>query len=101
MILGGTISSTSLPALSASTAATLCTVPPGVGTVIISNNCGQTIYVTAGVTATVTNGFAIPNAAPPVEIPLYPGSKGTTLSVLAGTAPTAGAPVSWLISTAQ
>ena len=101
MINGGSISSTSLPALSAVTAATLCVVPPGVGTVIISNNCGQTVYITAGATATTANGFAIPNAAPPVAIPMYPGSKGTTLSVLAGTAPTAGAPVSWLITTAQ
>lgn len=100
-ISSGTLSSTSLPALSNTTAAQLCVVPPGVGTVIISNNCGQTIYVAAGVTATTTNGFAIPNAAPPVEIPVYPGSKGTTLSVIAGAAPTAGAPVSWMISSAQ
>lgn len=97
----GTISSTSLPALSNTTAAQLCVVPPGPSTIIISNNCGQTIYVTAGVTATTTNGFAIPNAAPPVEITTYPGSKGTTLSVIAGAAPTAGAPVSWMISTPQ
>lgn len=101
MISSGTISSTSLPALSNSTAAQLCVVPPGVGTLIISNNCGQTIYVAFGVTATATNGFAIPNAAPPVEIPTYPGSKGTTASVIAGSAPTAGAPVSWLFTSGQ
>lgn len=101
MIEGGTLSNTSLPALSNSTAATLCTVPPGVCTVIISNNCGQTVYITAGKTATTTNGFAIPNNAPPVAIPMYPGSTGTTLSIIAGAAPTAGAPVSWLISTSQ
>lgn len=101
MINGGTLSSTSLPALSNSTAAVLCTVPPGVGAVIISNNCGQTVYVTAGKTATATNGFAIPNGAPPVVIPTFPGSAGTTLSVIAGAAPTAGAPVSWLITSGQ
>jgi hypothetical protein len=100
-INGGSLSSTSTPALSNSTAATLCQVPPGVGVVIISNNSGATVYVTAGVTATTTNGFAIPTGAPPVTIPTYPGSKGTALSVIAGTAPTASAPVSWLISSAQ
>lgn len=101
MINGGSLSSTSTPALSNTTAATLCVVPPGVGTVIITNNCGQTVYIAAGVTATTANGFAIPTGGAPVSIPMYPGSKGTTLSVLAGAAPTAGAPVSWLISTAQ
>jgi hypothetical protein len=99
MINGGSLTSTSLPALSNSTAAQLCVIPPGVGTVIISNNCGQIVYVTAGATATTTNGFAIPSGAPPVSIPTYPGSKGTTLSVIAAAAPTG--PVSWLISSAQ
>jgi hypothetical protein len=101
MINGGSLSTTSLPALSNSTAAVLCTVPPGVGTVIISNNSGATVYITAGATATVTNGFAIATGGAPIHIPLYPGSKGTTLSVLAATAPTAGLPVSWLITSAQ
>lgn len=101
MINGGTLSSTSLPALSASTAAQLCVVPPGVNTVIISNNSGATVYITAGKTATTTNGFAIPTGGAPVAIPTYPGSAGTALSILAGTSPTAGAPVSWLISSGQ
>jgi hypothetical protein len=100
-INGGTLSTTSSPALSNSSAVTLCTVPPGVGAVVISNNCGQTVYVTAGKTATTTNGFAIPNGAPPVTIPLFTGSAGTTFSVIAAAAPTASAPVSWLISTAE
>lgn len=100
-INGGTVSSTSSPALTNASSIALCVVPPGASTVIISNNCGQIIYVTAGKAATVTNGFAIPNGAPPVEIPLYPGSQGTTLNVIAAAAPTAGAPVSWLISSAQ
>ena len=100
-INGGTISSTSTPALSDSASVQLCTVPPGVGAVVISNNCGQTVYITAGVAATTTNGFAIPNAAPPVTIPMYPGSQGTVLNVIAATSPTSGAPVSWLVSTAQ
>lgn len=100
-ISGGTISSTSSPALSNAAAVTLCTVPPGVGTLIISNNCGQIVYVTIGATATTTNGFAIPNGAPPVQVPLYPGSKGGTVSVIAAAAPTASAPVSWLFSSGQ
>lgn len=100
-INGGTLSSTSNPALSNSSAAQLCVVPPGVGAVVISNNSGATVYVTAGKTATTANGFAIPTGAPPVTIPTFAGSAGTTLSVIAGTAPTAGAPVSWLISSAQ
>jgi hypothetical protein len=97
-ISSGTLSSTSSPALSNASAVTLCTVPPGEATVIISNNSGATVYVAAGVTATTANGFAIPTGAPPVPIPTYPTSTGTTLSIIAGTAPTAGAPVSWLIS---
>lgn len=100
-INGGSLSSTSAPALSSGAAAQLCVVPPGVGTVLISNNSGATVYVTAGKTATTANGFAIPTGAPPVAIPVYPGSQGVALSVIAGTAPTAGAPVSWMISTAQ
>jgi hypothetical protein len=76
-------------------------VPPGVGAVVISNNSGATVYIAAGATATTTYGFAIPTGAPPVTIPTYPGSRGTVLSIIAGSAPTAGAPVSWLISSAQ
>jgi hypothetical protein len=98
MINGGTLSSTSLPALSNTTAATLCTVPPGVGSIIISNNCGSIAYIAAGVTASATAGFGIPNSTT-VTIPMYPGSKGTTLSILTASAPTG--PVSWLITTAQ
>ena len=101
MIASGALSTTSLPALSNTTAATLCEVPPGAGAVVITNNCGATVYIAAGVTATTANGLAIPTGAPPVTIPLFPGSRGTTLSIIAGAAPTAGAPVSWLISTPQ
>lgn len=100
-INGGSISSTSSPALSDSASVQLCTVPPGVGAVLISNNSGATVYITAGVAATATNGFGIPTGAPPVEIPMFPGSKGTVLNVIAATSPTSGAPVSWLTSTAQ
>lgn len=97
-ISSGTLSTSSLPALSNTTAAQLCVVPSGVGTVLISNNAGSIAYVAAGVTATTADGYAIPNGAT-ITIPLYPGSKGTTLSVLTASAPTG--PVSWLISTAQ
>lgn len=98
MINGGSLSSTSSPALSNTTAAQLCVVPPGVNTVIISNVSGQIVYVTAGATATTSNGFAIANDTV-VTIPTQPGSAGTTLSVIAAAAPTG--PVSWLISNAQ
>lgn len=97
-INSGTLSSSSLPALSNTTAAQLCVVPSGVGTAIISNNCGSIAYVAAGVTATAADGFAIANGTT-VSIPMYPGSKGATLSVLTASAPTG--PVSWLITTAQ
>lgn len=100
-ITAGQLTSSSLPALSLTVAATLCPVPPGVGTVVVSNNCGGTIFVTAGVAATQTNGFPIPNGAPPVAIPTYPGSKGTTLSVIVATGSTISGPVGWLISSAQ
>lgn len=99
-INGGSIGGSSSPALSASTSAVVCPVPPGVGTVIVSNTSGVTVYLAAGVAATATNGFAIPTGAPPVEIPMYPGSKGTTFNVLAGSGSITGS-VSWLVSTAQ
>lgn len=100
-INAGQLSSGSLPALSTSTSALLCTVPPGVGTVVVSNTCGGTVYVTAGVAASSTNGFAIPNNAPPVNIPTYPGSKGTTLNVIVATGTSITGSVSWLISSGQ
>jgi hypothetical protein len=101
MIDGGSLTGSSLPALSTTVAAQLCTVPPGVGAVVISNTCGATVFVTAGVAATQTNGFAIPNNAPPVTIPTFPGSKGTTLSVIVITAGTINGAVSWFVSSAQ
>jgi len=104
MIDGGSLTGSSLPALSTTVAAQLCTVPPGVGAVVISNTCGATIYVAAGVTASQTgqiNGFAIPTGAPPVTIPTFPGSKGTTLSVIVATGGTISGAVSWLVSSAQ
>lgn len=101
MINAGQLSSSSLPALSTSVSALLCTVPPGPSTVIISNTCGGTVYVTAGVTATSTNGFAIPNNAPPVEFNTYPGSKGTVLNVIVATGTSITGSVSWLISNGQ
>lgn len=65
---------------------------------IISNTSGGTVYVGAGVNAvTATNGFAIPNGAPPVSFSGYPGSAGATLNVIAPGAITGV--VSWLIST--
>lgn len=98
MINGGSLSGTSTPVLGG-TAVTLCQVPPGDGTVIISNTSGGTVYIAAGVTATAANGFAIPTGAPPVMIPTYPGSKGTTLSVIAPG--TVSGALSWLVSSAQ
>ena len=100
-INGGSLTSSSLPALSLTVAATLCQVPPGVGAVIVSNTSGATVFITAGVTATQTNGFAIPNNAPPVTIPTYPGSKGTFLSVIVATGGTISGAVSWITTSAQ
>jgi hypothetical protein len=97
-INGGSLTSSSTPVLG-STAVTLCQVPPGVGAVVISNNSGGTVYIAAGVTATANNGFAIPTGAPPVTIPTFPGSRGTTLSVIAPG--TVSGALSWLVSSAQ
>lgn len=99
-INGGNVSSTTTPALTNASAINLCTVPPGVCSVIIRNDSGATVYITAGVTATTSNGFGVATGAS-ITIPMYAGSRGTTLSVIAGTAPTAGSPLSWLISSAQ
>lgn len=78
----------------------LTTVPNGPCQVVISNTSGATVYVGAGSHAvTATNGFAIPNNAPPITFTGYPGSTGSTLNVIA--VGTITGVVSWLISTAQ
>lgn len=78
----------------------LVTVPNGPCQVVISNTSGGTIYVGAGPNAvSATNGFAIPNNAPPVTFSGYPGSAGATLNVIAPG--TISGVVSWLISTPQ
>jgi len=69
-------------------------VPPGVNTLIVSNTSGATVYIGPG-TVTATNGFAIPNGAPPVSIPGFNASKPTQLSVIG----TSGN-ISWILSTA-
>lgn len=78
----------------------LCTIPPGVGTVVISNTSGATVLVAVG-TATQTNGFAIPTGAPPVAFPSYPGSRGAALGVVGIAGGTVTGVVSWLISSGQ
>lgn len=85
---------------STSSSTPLCTVPPGVGTVVISNTSGATVLVAVG-TATQTNGFAIPTGAPPVTFATYPGSRGAALSVIGATGGTVTGVVSWLISSGQ
>lgn len=83
------------------TSAVAFVMPPGPCTVVISNTSGVTVYVGAGSEAvSATNGFAIPNGAPPVTIPAYPGSAGTPINVIAPTGSVTGV-VSWVISTAQ
>lgn len=78
----------------------LITIPNGPCQVVISNTSGSIVYVGAGPNAvTATNGFAIPNNAPPVTFTGYPGSKGTTLNVIAPG--TITGVVSWAISTSQ
>lgn len=74
-------------------------VPPGVGSVTITNVSGVTVYIGTG-TVTTGDGFPIPNNAPPVTFPTYPGSKGAQLTVIGGSGSITG-PVGWLLSTAQ
>jgi hypothetical protein len=79
-------------------AALLCTVPPGVGSVTISVAAANTTFVYVGTTSSVTatNGAAIIGGSS-VTIPLYPGSKGTPLYAIGSVAgPT---PVGVFIST--
>lgn len=86
---------------STSTSAPLCTIPPGVGTVVISNTSGATVIVAAAATATQTNGITIPTGAPPVTFATYPGSRGAALSIIGATGGTVTSVVSWLISSGQ
>lgn len=78
----------------------LFTVPNGPCQVTISNTSGGTVYIGFGPNAvTATNGFAIPNGAPPVPFTGYPGSAGAAVNVIAPG--TISGVVSWLISTPQ
>jgi len=106
-IATGQVSSTSNPVLSNATVAALALVPPGPSSIVISNVCGQTVYVGPGTAAgaaptaaaLTAAGFAIPNNAPPVTLQGLNKSGPTQLYVIAAAAPTAGAPVTWAIAT--
>lgn len=76
----------------------LVSVPPGSCEIVISNTSGGTVYIGGPNAVTATNGFAIPNNAPPVTLVGYPGSKGVQLNVIAPG--TISGVVSWAISTA-
>lgn len=86
--------------LSLTVSAPLCAVPPGPAAVTIINGSGAALVVTAGVSATQTNGAVIPIGAT-VPFTAYPGSKGAALNVVGVTGGTLAGPVSWIISTAQ
>lgn len=104
-ITTGQVSSTSTPALTNSTVIPLCLVLSGPCAVTISNVSGATVYIGPGAAGQaptaaqlVAGGFAIPTGAPPVQLPNLQKSGAAQLYVTAATAPTAGAPVSWAIS---
>lgn len=86
--------------LSLTVAALLCTIPPGPASVTIVNNSGAAVVITAGTTATQTNGAVVPAGAS-LAFSTYPGSRGSALSVLGVTGGTLSGPVSWVISTGQ
>jgi hypothetical protein len=68
--------------------------------VVISNTSGGVVYVSAGNNAaTSSNGFAIPDGAPPVMFMTYEGSTGSALEIIADGLNALTGPVSWLIST--
>lgn len=72
-------------------------VPPGPCTLIISNTGGAAVTVGTGSNLTTGNGITIPNNAPPVAVPGYPGSAATQLYVIGTAADT----VCWMLSTPQ
>lgn len=79
-------------------AQSLCVIPPGPCTVIMSNAGPATAYVgiAGGGSLTSLNGFPLPSGGLPVAIPGYPGAEGGTLSaVCAGTATST---VGWIVS---
>lgn len=89
-----------LPGAVTNSAALLCTVPSGVGSVTISVAAPNTTLVYIGTASGVTaaNGAAIAGGSS-VTIPLYPGSHGTQLYAIGSVAgPT---PVGVFISTAS
>ncbi len=107
-IVAGQVASTSPTPLSTTTVAPLVLVPAAVCTLIVSNVSGATVYVGTGVSssapsATVlqASGFPIPSGAPPVSIPLYPGSRSVQLYVIAITGGTITGSVGYIVSTAS
>lgn len=89
-----------IPGSVPNTAVKLCDVPPGTGSVTITVAAANTTFVYIGTTSGVTtaNGAALIGGSS-TTIPMYPGSKGTTLYAIGSVAgPT---PVGVFISTAQ
>lgn len=71
---------TPIPASVPNTAVKLADIPPGVGSVTITVAAANTTFVYVGVASTVTTANGAPIAGgSTVTLPLYPGSKGTTL----------------------
>lgn len=85
----------------ASSAATLCNIPPGACDVTLTAT-GGTAYVGptpgSGQSMLLANSFPLVAGAVPTSFVTFTGSKGTGLSVLAGST-AATVTVSYLIST--
>ncbi len=84
MLITSQLSNTTTPPLTAGAATPLTAVPPGPCELTISNVSGVTVYLGTSTTVTVTNGFPLPNNAPPVKITVFRGSGGGTLYAIAG-----------------
>jgi hypothetical protein len=99
-ISSGQVGSATSPALSLTVSAQLCQVPAGPADVVISNNSGGAVIITAGVAATQLNGTVIPTGGV-LRFSALPGSRGAILNVLSVTGSTISGAVGWLISNSQ
>lgn len=80
----------------AGSARTLVVLPPGPATLLLSNaGTSPLAYIGMGSTVSAASGFPLPQTVTPVAIPLYAGSAGGTVSVIASSGT---ASVAWLLS---
>lgn len=71
--------------LSTSASTNIIPIPGGTGSVTVTNNGANPIYLGLSSTVSTTNGFKIAASAPPVVFPTFDSSKPQVLWGISGT----------------